>query len=178
VVGFDVSGKTGTAQVVALDKAKGDLKDHAWFVAFAPRDNPEMAVVVLVENVGFGGTHSAPVAGAIFEAYYKKYHGVPEQVQVAEAAAVNETVESGEAGSAAAAPTATTGHTTDGTEAQPPSGLTGDSSGADSNVKPGNPPRSAETDVESPVPPSTAVKRRPKTVTQQEQPRQRGGANP
>jgi penicillin-binding protein 2 len=84
VKGFDVSGKTGTAQVVALNKTRGEFKDHAWFAAFAPLKQPEIAVVVLVENVGFGGTHSAPVAGAVFDAYYKKHHAPPEDVQIAE----------------------------------------------------------------------------------------------
>jgi penicillin-binding protein 2 len=51
-----VGGKTGTAQA-----GKGKL-DHAWFVGFAPFDNPKIAVCVLVENVGFGGTHAAPIA--------------------------------------------------------------------------------------------------------------------
>lgn len=82
VVGFDVAGKTGTAQVVATHKAGGKLKDHAWFVAFAPRSRPEIAVVVLVENAGFGGTYSAPIARAIFEAYRNKHYGVPQPVDV------------------------------------------------------------------------------------------------
>ncbi|MCS6806589.1 MAG: penicillin-binding protein 2 [Blastocatellia bacterium] len=84
VKGFDVSGKTGTAQVVALHKTRGEFKDHAWFAAFAPLDKPEIAVVVLIENIGFGGTHSAPVAGAIFEAYYRKHHAPPSQTQIAQ----------------------------------------------------------------------------------------------
>lgn len=183
VVGFDVSGKTGTAQVVALDKARGELKDHAWFVAFAPRDNPEMAVVVLVENAGFGGTHSAPIAGAIFDAYHRKYHRVPEPIQVAATVAVDETVESGETGSAAVAPAATAATTTSGTEAQGTSDLTEDSSGVAAAVKPNTVPRSGEAERESPAPPSTtppttAVKRRPKMVTQPERPKQREGASP
>ncbi len=75
VEGLDVSGKTGTAQVVAKEKAAGatHLRDHAWFVSFAPRDNPQIAVVVLIENVGFGGRFSAPVARALYEVYKQKY---------------------------------------------------------------------------------------------------------
>ncbi len=51
-----VAGKTGTAQA-----GKGK-RDHAWFVSYAPYDNPKIALCVLVENSGFGGTYSAPIA--------------------------------------------------------------------------------------------------------------------
>jgi len=75
VEGLDVSGKTGTAQVVAKERAgeAAHLRDHAWFVSFAPRDDPQIAVVVLIENVGFGGRFSAPVARVIYETYKEKY---------------------------------------------------------------------------------------------------------
>ncbi|MBI4469863.1 MAG: penicillin-binding protein 2 [Acidobacteria bacterium] len=73
VEGFDVAGKTGTAQVVGLAKAKGHLKDHAWFVSFAPQGSPEIAAAILVENAGFGGTHSAPIARAVYEIYRAKH---------------------------------------------------------------------------------------------------------
>jgi penicillin-binding protein 2 len=59
---YEISGKTGTAQ-----NPHGD--DHAWFVSFAPYDNPQIAVAVLVENVGFGSTHAAPIAKKVTEAY-------------------------------------------------------------------------------------------------------------
>jgi penicillin-binding protein 2 len=72
---FEIAGKTGTAQVVELGKDFGENKDHAWFVSYAPAYKPEIAVVVLIENVGFGGTHAAPVARSIFEAYYQKTRG-------------------------------------------------------------------------------------------------------
>jgi penicillin-binding protein 2 len=71
VEGFDVSGKTGTAQVASKSRAGEKSKDHAWFVSFAPRDRPEIASVVLVENSGFGGVHAAPKAAAIYQAYYQ-----------------------------------------------------------------------------------------------------------
>jgi penicillin-binding protein 2 len=77
VEGFDVCGKTGTAQVVSTDKMGSKNKDHAWFISFAPRDKPELAMVVLTENVGFGGTHSAPRAQAIYEDYYRRTRGLP-----------------------------------------------------------------------------------------------------
>ncbi len=73
-----VSGKTGTAQVVkmAKDFKKGDMermplkfRDHAWFVAFAPFEDPAIAVVVLVEHGGFGGAAAAPIAKKVIEKY-------------------------------------------------------------------------------------------------------------
>lgn len=77
VKGFDVAGKTGTAQVVGLDKYKsgGESEDHAWFVGFAPYRNPEIVVAVFVEHGGHGGSASAPIAHAVFDTYYKKKTG-------------------------------------------------------------------------------------------------------
>ena len=60
IPGFDIAGKTGTAQVAQLGKDVGAKKDHAWFVSFAPAFKPEIAVLALIENVGFGGSHAAP----------------------------------------------------------------------------------------------------------------------
>jgi penicillin-binding protein 2 len=76
VEGFDVCGKTGTAQVASKDKAGVKNKDHAWFISFAPRDKPEVCAVVLTENAGFGGTHSAPRARIIYEDYYRRTRGI------------------------------------------------------------------------------------------------------
>ena len=72
VPGVLIAGKTGTAQVVKKGDEKGHatLKDHGWFVSFAPVDNPRIAVVVLVENGGFGGQVAAPVAKAMYEAAF------------------------------------------------------------------------------------------------------------
>ncbi len=72
VPGIPIGGKTGTAQVVRKGEGKGnaELKDHGWFVSFAPVDNPQIAVVVLVENGGFGGLVAAPVAKAVYEAAF------------------------------------------------------------------------------------------------------------
>jgi len=69
---FEIAGKTGTAQVTELGKDTGKLKDHAWFVSFAPAYKPEIAVIVLIENVGFGGSHAAPAAKGVYEAYIQK----------------------------------------------------------------------------------------------------------
>ena len=69
-----IAGKTGTAQVVALragpkDDIPKDLKDHAWFVGYAPADQPQIALVVLVEHMGHGGSAAAPLAKELIEAY-------------------------------------------------------------------------------------------------------------
>ncbi|MFH1021879.1 MAG: penicillin-binding protein 2 [Planctomycetota bacterium] len=66
--GFDVAGKTGTAQ------AGGNRPDHAWFAGYGPYESPEICVVAVVEHSGHGGVIAGPVAKAVFETYYKKYH--------------------------------------------------------------------------------------------------------
>ncbi len=73
VPGVPIGGKTGTAQVVKKGEGKGhaELKDHGWFASFAPVDNPQLAVVVLVENGGFGGQVAAPVAKAVYEVAFR-----------------------------------------------------------------------------------------------------------
>jgi penicillin-binding protein 2 len=70
--GFDIAGKTGTAQVVSLGKDVGENKDHAWFVSVAPAYKPEIAAIALIENVGFGGVHAAPAVRAVYDVYYHK----------------------------------------------------------------------------------------------------------
>jgi penicillin-binding protein 2 len=70
--GFDIAGKTGTAQVVALGKDTGKNKDHAWFVTYAPAFKPEIAMVALIENSGFGGHHAAPAVRGVYDVYYRK----------------------------------------------------------------------------------------------------------
>jgi penicillin-binding protein 2 len=70
-----VAGKTGTAQVIAQKvpgkKLTGKTQDHAWFVAYAPVENPKIAVAVLVEHGGHGGAAAAPVARKVIEEYLK-----------------------------------------------------------------------------------------------------------
>jgi penicillin-binding protein 2 len=69
------AGKTGTAQVVEMKQGekRGNLPkhldDHAWFVSYAPVDDPKIAVVVLVEHGGHGGSAAAPLAKKVIEAY-------------------------------------------------------------------------------------------------------------
>lgn len=75
--GFDICGKTGTAQVIGDRKAAGKRKEHAWFVSFAPEKNPEIAVLALVENSGWGAENAAPVARTMYQAYFSKKLGRP-----------------------------------------------------------------------------------------------------
>jgi penicillin-binding protein 2 len=77
IEGFDVAGKTGTAQVVGKQaNLKGQAyKDNSWFVGFAPFRNPEIVVAAFIENGGWGAEAAAPVAHAVLETYYKKKLG-------------------------------------------------------------------------------------------------------
>lgn len=72
--GYDAGGKTGTAQVFSLRGQKyveedvaERLRDHSWFIGFAPAEKPSIAVAVLVENGGFGSQSAAPVARKVFD---------------------------------------------------------------------------------------------------------------
>jgi penicillin-binding protein 2 len=70
---IEVAGKTGTAQVVALDpdrdrrKKERGAQDHAWFVAYAPADDPKIAVAVLIEHGGHGGSVAGPLASRVIK---------------------------------------------------------------------------------------------------------------
>ena len=74
---YEAAGKTGTAQVYTVaQNAKYNaktlpetLRDHAWFVAFAPAEDPKIAVAVLVENAGFGASNAAPIARKVMDTY-------------------------------------------------------------------------------------------------------------
>ncbi|MEE9614269.1 MAG: penicillin-binding protein 2 [Thermodesulfobacteriota bacterium] len=84
--GLKIAGKTGTAQVIRLKEREKDIekipykqRDHAWFVGFAPYDDPVIAVVVLVEHGGFGSRAAAPVALRVFETYLSKKKEEEEQ---------------------------------------------------------------------------------------------------
>ncbi|HXX86699.1 MAG TPA: penicillin-binding protein 2 [Casimicrobiaceae bacterium] len=69
------AGKTGTAQLFSLKtdtkyvagRVEERLRDHAWYIAYAPADHPQIALAVLVENGGFGAQAAAPVARAVFD---------------------------------------------------------------------------------------------------------------
>jgi penicillin-binding protein 2 len=69
IPGLDIAGKTGTAQMIANSKASRG-EDHAWFAAFAPANDPQVVVVVLVERGGKGGQVAAPIARKIFNAIF------------------------------------------------------------------------------------------------------------
>jgi penicillin-binding protein 2 len=77
MAGFDIAGKTGTAQVVGLGKDTGANKDHSWFVSYAPAYKPEIAIIALIENAGFGSQYAAPAVRGLYDVYYKKTR--PEQ---------------------------------------------------------------------------------------------------
>ena len=73
-----IAGKTGTAQTAALRTGpEKDIpkkfRDHAWFVAFAPVEAPRIAVAVLAEHMGHGGSAAAPLAKDVIETYVKAY---------------------------------------------------------------------------------------------------------
>lgn len=65
VEGISICGKTGTSQ-------NKHGKDNSIFIAFAPRDNPKIAIAVMVQNAGFGGTYAAPIATLMIEKYLKR----------------------------------------------------------------------------------------------------------
>jgi penicillin-binding protein 2 len=70
---LEIAGKTGTAQVAEVGKDSGKNKDHSWFVSFAPAYKPEISVIALIENSGFGAANAAPAAKAMYEAYLLKH---------------------------------------------------------------------------------------------------------
>jgi len=77
---YTLAGKTGTAQVFGLDaeeqyiaeKLDERLRDHALFTGFAPIDNPEIAIAIIVENAGSGSSKAAPLARQVLDVYFKK----------------------------------------------------------------------------------------------------------
>ncbi len=77
VPGLEICGKTGSAQRVSNELRKSgkiaasEMKDNAWFVAFSPRQNPEIAVAVLFE-AGVHGNYAAPIARDVIKSYFDK----------------------------------------------------------------------------------------------------------
>ena len=81
IAGRDISGKTGTAQVIsnqgrAAAKSARDLRDNGWFVFFAPRDKPQIAGVIFLEH-GMHGPNAASVAHHVLETFFAKQDGLP-----------------------------------------------------------------------------------------------------
>ncbi len=72
MAGFDIAGKTGTAQVVSLGKEGSEHKDHSWFVSYAPAFKPEISCVAMIENAGLGSRFGAPSVRAIYDVYYAR----------------------------------------------------------------------------------------------------------
>lgn len=78
-INYQIAGKTGTAQVINIKQNASyneneiDFKqrDHALFISFAPADNPKIAVVVIAENGGHGGSVAAPIAGKVIKQYMR-----------------------------------------------------------------------------------------------------------
>jgi penicillin-binding protein 2 len=77
IEGIDISGKTGTSQIVGRSNERNvskkepsnQFEPHAWFVAYAPSDNPKIAVSVIIEHGGHGSSAAAPIAKEIIETY-------------------------------------------------------------------------------------------------------------
>jgi penicillin-binding protein 2 len=81
ILGYNVAGKTGTAQVISIEgakvaKGKIDVRDHGWFVFFAPHDKPEIAGVIFAEHAEHGYL-GAPIAKYAMETYFAKKEGRP-----------------------------------------------------------------------------------------------------
>lgn len=73
VSGIDICGKTGTAENFAkVDGKRVQLEDHSIFVAFAPKNNPKIAIAILIENGGAGRTIAGPIASLMIEKYLKR----------------------------------------------------------------------------------------------------------
>lgn len=82
---ISIAGKTGTAQVISMKKYSKHIKkyrDHAWFVAFAPYENPEIAMSILVEHGGHGGSTCGPIAKKVAEAYYFGQRAIKKKVNL------------------------------------------------------------------------------------------------
>jgi membrane peptidoglycan carboxypeptidase len=91
--GITVCGKSGTAQVVgdraanvesgtSEDKIPYKYRDNGWFIAFAPKDHPQIAVACIIEHGGHGGDTAAPVIKATMERFFQLYPPIPETAPV------------------------------------------------------------------------------------------------
>ena len=74
VKGIEICGKTGTSEnFIRINGYKQQLPDHSILVAFAPKENPKIALAVFVENGGFGSTIAAPITSLMIEKYLNRY---------------------------------------------------------------------------------------------------------
>jgi penicillin-binding protein 2 len=86
---YTLAGKTGTAQVFGLDPEEEyiadnideKLRDHALFTGFAPIEDPQVAIAIIVENAGSGSSKAAPLARTLLDEYFSKNPGVTETVE-------------------------------------------------------------------------------------------------
>jgi penicillin-binding protein 2 len=78
-VTYEVAGKTGTAQVFGLKQgetykersaASERLRDHGWFIAFSPMEQPQIALTAIVENAGFGSQSAAPAVKQVLDTFW------------------------------------------------------------------------------------------------------------
>ena len=65
IPGLTIAGKTGSAE-------NPHGRTHAWFVAYAPAEAPQIAIAIIIENAGHGGEMAAPIAKRIFQAFFNK----------------------------------------------------------------------------------------------------------
>jgi penicillin-binding protein 2 len=91
VLGVEVAGKTGTSQVVKMgerersNKGAKTTRDHAWFIAFAPLEEPQIAIAAIIEHAGGGGgAIAAPIVQEILSHYFSRNSGPPPPVQTVE----------------------------------------------------------------------------------------------
>ena len=83
---YKIAGKTGPAQVFTIkqpDNTRAKIvderkRDHAWFIAYAPADDPKIAISVLVENGGFGAAAAAPIARKVLDSFLLGVEGAAE----------------------------------------------------------------------------------------------------
>jgi penicillin-binding protein 2 len=88
---YKIAGKTGTAQVFTIKQTENTRakivderrRDHAWFIAYAPADDPKIAISVLVENGGFGAAAAAPIARKVLDAFLLDGEGPAEPKKAA-----------------------------------------------------------------------------------------------
>lgn len=90
IPGINICAKTGTAENYrVIDGKRTKLKDNSLFVCFAPRENPKIAIAVVVENAGFGATWAAPIASLLMEKYLTDSLRVDRKKEVERIAAAN-----------------------------------------------------------------------------------------